>query len=78
MGHGQHGFSLGIGLPACQGRGGIEVIVQTGKQPDAEISLNPPFAKGETDEAPGERGRPAVESMMRRAYDMGAKLGAHP
>ncbi len=70
MGHGQHGFSLGIGLPACQGRGGIEVIVQTGKQPDGEWDPpQSPFAKG---------GDPAVESMMRRAYDMGAKSWGAP
>ena len=30
LGQGQHGFSLGVGLGACQGRGGIEVMVQTG------------------------------------------------
>ena len=78
LGRGQHGFSLGIGLPACQGRGSIEVVVQTGKQPDGEIPLNPPLQKGETEKPQAKGGDPAVESMKRRAYDMGAKFWGVP
>ena len=54
-----------------------------------EIPLNPPLRKGETQyPIPGDSdvpkyplakgGDPAVESMMRRAYDMGAKSWGAP